>query len=95
MLQLAVPLQHSVTADHQENSPQLSNAKAFKSKMQVKDFKKNNVTICNPNKSMHGKMLVKMVHKSGHEKMICCKLTYHRPNITISEKVNRVHKLLF
>ena len=27
--------------------------------------------------------------------MICCKLTYHRPNITISEKVNRVHKLLF
>ena len=45
MLQLAVPLQHSVTADHQENSPQLSNAKAFKSKMQVKDFKKNNVAI--------------------------------------------------
>ena len=41
MLQLAVPLQHSVTADHQENSPQLSNAKAFKSKMQVKDFKNN------------------------------------------------------
>ena len=27
------------------------------------------------NKSMHGKTLVKMVHKSGHE-MICCKLTY-------------------
>jgi hypothetical protein len=52
MLQLAVPLQHSVTADHQENSPQLSNAKAFKSEMQVKDFKKNmNVTIFNPNKS--------------------------------------------
>ena len=50
MLQLAVPLQHSVTADHQENFPQLSNAKAFKSEMQVKDFKKNNVTIFNPNK---------------------------------------------
>ena len=62
MLQLAVPLQHSVTADHQENSSQLSNAKAFKSEMQVKDFKKNNVTI-NPNKSLHGKTLVKMVHK--------------------------------
>jgi hypothetical protein len=68
MLQLAVPLQHSMTAVHQENSPQLSNAKAFKSEMQVKDFKKNNVTIFNPNKSMHGKTLVKMVHKSGHEK---------------------------
>ncbi len=55
----------------------------FKSKMQVKDFKKNtnvqskqvkdfkknmNVTIFNPNKSLHGKTLVKMVHKSGHEK---------------------------
>jgi hypothetical protein len=51
MLQLAVPLQHSVTAVHQENSPQLSNAKAFKSEMQVKDFKKNNVTIFNPEKS--------------------------------------------
>jgi hypothetical protein len=51
MLQLAVPLQHSVTAVHQENSPQLSNAKGFKSEMQVKDFKKNNVTIFNPNKS--------------------------------------------
>jgi hypothetical protein len=52
MLQLAAPLQHSVTAVHQENSPQLSNAKAFKSKMQVKDFKKNiNVTIFNPNNS--------------------------------------------
>ena len=44
MLQLAVPLQHSVTADHQENSPQLSNAKAFKSEMQVKDFKKKGAT---------------------------------------------------
>ena len=65
MLQLAVPLQHSVTADHQENSFQLSNAKAFKSEMQVKDFKKNiNVTIFNPNKSLHGKILVKMVHKN-------------------------------
>ncbi len=65
MLQLAAPLQLSVTADHQENSPQLSNAKAFKSEMQVKDFKKNiNVTIFNPNKSMHGKTLVKMVHKN-------------------------------
>ena len=41
----------------------------LKSEMQVKDFKKNiNVTIFNPNKSMHGKTLVKMVHKSGHEK---------------------------
>jgi hypothetical protein len=68
MLQLAVPLQHSVTADHQENSPQLSNAKAFKSEMQVKDFKKNNVTIFNPNKSMHGKTLVKMIHKNRDTK---------------------------
>ena len=51
MLQCAVPLQLSVTAVHQENSPQLSNAKGFKSEMQVKDFKKNNVTIFNPNKS--------------------------------------------
>ena len=69
MLQLAVPLQHSVTADHQENSPQLSNAKAFKSKMQVKDFKKNiNVTIYDPDKSMHGKTLVKMVHKNQDTK---------------------------
>ena len=48
MLQLAAPLQLSVTADHQENSPQSSNAKRFKSEMQVKDFKKNNVTIFNP-----------------------------------------------
>ena len=48
MLQLAVPLQLSVTADHQDNSPQLSNAKRFKSEMQVTDFKKNNVTIFNP-----------------------------------------------
>jgi len=75
MLQLAVPLQLSVTADHQENSSQLSNAKAFKSEMQVKDFKKNNVTIFgldfkknnvtifDPNKSIHIKSLVKMVHK--------------------------------
>ena len=39
MLQLAVPLQHSVTADHQENSSQLSNANAVKSKMQVKILK--------------------------------------------------------
>ncbi len=65
MLQVAVPLQHSVTADHQENSSQLSNAKAFKSEMQVKIFKRTNtnVTILNPNKSLHGKTLVKMVHK--------------------------------
>jgi hypothetical protein len=58
MLQLAVPLQHSVTAVHQENSPQLSNAKAFKSEMQVKEFKRTNenVTILNPNKSMHSKI---------------------------------------
>jgi hypothetical protein len=41
MLQLAVPLQHSVTAVHQENSPQLSNAKAFKNlKRKSKDFKR-------------------------------------------------------
>ena len=45
MLQLAAPLQHSVTADHQENSPQLSNAKAFKSEMQVKDFKRTNTNV--------------------------------------------------
>ena len=86
MLQLAVPLQHSVTADHQENSSQLSNANAFKSKMQVKDFKKNiNVTIFNPNKSLHGKILVKMVHKIGTRKMICCKLTYFQPALQYPE----------
>jgi hypothetical protein len=45
MLQLAVPLQLSVTADHQENSPQLSNAKVFKSEMQVKDFKRTNTNV--------------------------------------------------
>ncbi len=33
-----------------------------------KDFKKNNVTIFNPNKSMHGKTLVKMVHKNRDTK---------------------------
>ena len=45
--------------------------------MQVKDFKKNiNVTIYDPDKSMHGKTLVKMVHKIRTRKMICCKLTY-------------------
>ncbi len=60
MLQLAVPLQHSVTAVHQENSSQLSNAKVFESEMQVKDFKRTNmnVTILNPNKSMHIKISV-------------------------------------
>jgi hypothetical protein len=48
MLQLAASLQLSVTADHQENSPQLSNANLFKIKMQVKDLKKNmNVKIFN------------------------------------------------
>ncbi len=79
MLQLAVPLQHSVTAVHQENSPQLSNAKILKVKCKSKDFKRTNtnVTILNPNKSMHGKTLVKMVHKINRDtKMICCKLTY-------------------
>jgi hypothetical protein len=45
MLQLAVPLQLSVTAVHQENSPQLSNAEAFKSEMQVKDFKRTNTNV--------------------------------------------------
>ena len=40
----------------------------FKIEMQVKDFKKNNVTIFNPNKSMHGKTLVKMVHKNRDTK---------------------------
>jgi hypothetical protein len=64
MLQLAAPLQHSVTTDHKENSLQLSNAKAFKSEMQVKNFKRTNTNAINPNKSMHGKMLVKMVHKN-------------------------------
>jgi hypothetical protein len=45
MLQLAAPLQLTVTADHQENSSQLSNANAFKSKMQVKDFKRTNTNV--------------------------------------------------
>jgi hypothetical protein len=37
--------------------------------MQVKDFKKNiNVTIYDPDKSMHGKTLVKMVHKNQDTK---------------------------
>jgi hypothetical protein len=36
--------------------------------MQVKDLKKNiNVTIFNPNKSLHGKILVKMVHKINRD----------------------------
>jgi hypothetical protein len=54
-----------VTAVHQENSPQLSNAKALKLKCKSKDLKRTNtnVTILNPNKSMHGKILVKMIHK--------------------------------
>ena len=67
MLQLAVPLQLSVTADRQIESLnyQMQN---FKSKMQVKDLKKNiNVTIFNPNKSLHGKILVKMVHKINRD----------------------------
>jgi hypothetical protein len=45
MLQLAVPLQHSVTAVQQENSLQLSNEKAFKIEMQVKDFKRTNTNV--------------------------------------------------
>ncbi len=51
--------------------------------------------IFNPNKSLHGKMLVKMVYKnkSGHE-MICCKLTHFNQHSSIS-KVNRVHSLFF
>jgi hypothetical protein len=36
MLQLAVPLQHSVTADHQENSPQLSNENYVEKKVKCK-----------------------------------------------------------
>ncbi len=37
--------------------------------MQVKDFKKNiNVTIYDPDKSMHGKTLVKMVYKNQDTK---------------------------
>jgi len=75
MLQLAVPLQLSVTADHQENSPQLSNANAFKSKMQVKDFKRTNTNVINPNKSMHIKF--KMVHKKRTDER-----TYERTNDT-------------
>jgi hypothetical protein len=70
MLQLAVLLQHSVTAVHQENSPQLSNAKALKLKCKSKDLKRTNtnVTILNPNKSMHGKIVSQMVHKIGTRK---------------------------
>ena len=45
MLQLAAPLQLSVTADHQENSFQSSNAKLLKVKCKSKIFKKNNVAI--------------------------------------------------
>jgi hypothetical protein len=56
--------------------------------MQVKDFKKNiNVTIFNPNKSLHGKILVKMVHKIGTRKMICCKLTYFQPALQYQKKL--------
>jgi hypothetical protein len=40
MLQLAAPLQLSVTADHQENSPQLSNAKVLKVKCKSKILKR-------------------------------------------------------
>jgi len=45
--------------------PSIIKCKAFKSKMQVKEFKRTNtnVTILNPNKLLHGKILVKMVHK--------------------------------
>jgi len=67
---LAVPLQPQWPLSIKK-IPLNYQCKSFKSKMQVKDFKKNiNVTIFNPNKSLHGKMLVKMVHKnkSGHEK---------------------------
>jgi hypothetical protein len=39
MLQLAVPLQHSVTADHQENSFQLSMQKLLKVKCKSKILK--------------------------------------------------------
>jgi hypothetical protein len=78
VLQLAVPLQPQWPLSTKK-IPLNYQMQNFKSKMQVKDFKKNmNVTIFNPNKSLHGKMLVKMLHKnkSGHEKkMICCKLT--------------------
>ena len=53
-----------------KNTPLNYQMQNFESEMQVKDFKRTNtnVTILNPNKSMHGKTLVKMVHKSGHEK---------------------------
>ncbi len=57
-----------MTADRQIEPLNYQN-QSFESKMQVKDFKKNiNVTIFNPNKPMHGKTLVKMVHKIGTRK---------------------------
>ncbi len=44
---------------------------------------------------MHGKILVKMVHKINRDtKMICCKLTYFNQKSSI-RKVNRVHSVLF
>ncbi len=69
MLQLVVPLQPQWPLTIKK-IPLNYQMQTFKSEMHVKDFKKNiNVTIFNPNKSLHGKMLVKMVHKnkSGHE----------------------------
>jgi hypothetical protein len=58
-----------MTAVHQENSPQLSNAKILKVKCKSKILKEQTQMLKNPNKSMRGKILVKMVHKikSGHE----------------------------
>jgi hypothetical protein len=61
--------------------------------MQVKDFKRTKcykiqTSQCTVNFSQ------KWYIKSGHE-LICCKLTQHRPNITISEKVNGVTSYFF
>jgi len=65
--------------------------------MQVKDFKKNiNVTIFNPNKSLHGKILVKMVHKINQDtKNDLLQTNVRQPGVLVSEKVNHVHSLFF
>jgi hypothetical protein len=63
-----------MTTVHQENSPQLSNAKIFKSEMQVKDFKRTNKNVTkskqiNAHKNCQ-KHFKKKVHKIGTRNLI-------------------------
>jgi hypothetical protein len=54
-----------MTAVHQENSPQLSIAKALKVKCKSKDFKRTNTNAKKSKQVNALKSLVKMVHKIG------------------------------